>query len=210
MRLQISYAYIVGFILLATRVLAGQAEIGTKGFLTIQYGDEIKGNITLGLYDNTTPKTVANFKALLTNNDPETGLINSTSNRIISGFMAQFGFLNGERLANYHIYQDEFPNPQGFPDEKGGLELSHKKYQLSMANRGKNTNSCQFFITFEQTPWLDGGYVVFGEVVDGFDVVDFLNNDVKTNRGDQPLTQVKVVACGLVDENEDVSELDEL
>ncbi len=42
MQLQISYAYIVGFILLATRVLAGQAEIGTKGFLTIQYGDEIK------------------------------------------------------------------------------------------------------------------------------------------------------------------------
>lgn len=210
MQLQASYTYIIGFILLATQLLAGQAEIGTKGFLTIQYGDKVKGNITLGLYDTTTPKTVANFKALLTNNDPETGLINSTSNRIISNFMAQFGFLNGERLANYHIYQDEYPNPQGFPDEQGGLALSHNKYQLSMANRGKNTNSCQFFITFEQTPWLDGGYVVFGEVVDGFEVVDFLNNDVKTNRGDQPLTQVKVVACGLVEENDTTEELDEL
>lgn len=210
MQLITTFTFLSTFVLFATRVLAGQADIISKGYLTIQYGDEIKGNITLGLYDTTTPKTVANFKALLTNNDPETGLINSTSNRIISGFMAQFGFLNGERLANYHIYQDEYPNPRGFPDEKGGLELIHNKYQLSMANRGKNTNSCQFFITFEETPWLNGGYVVFGEVIDGFETVDFLNNDVKTNRGDQPLTEVKVIACGLIDDNETISEFDEL
>lgn len=205
-----SYTFLSTFVLFTITILAGQADIISKGYLTIQYADEVKGNITLGLYDSTTPKTVANFKALLTNNNPETGLINSTSNRIISGFMAQFGFLNGERLANYHIYQDEYPNPMGFPDEKGGLELIHNKYQLSMANRGKNTNSCQFFITFEETPWLNGGYVVFGEVIGGFEIVDFLNSDVKTNRGDQPLTEVKVIACGLLDDNEIISELDEL
>lgn len=197
-------------------VSAGEPKVETKGFLTIKHGDDIKGNITLGLYDSVTPKTVSNFKALLTTQDSSKGLINSTSNRIISKFMAQFGFLNGDRLANYHIYQDEYPNPKGFPDEEDGLALKHNKYQLSMANRGKNTNSCQFFITFEATPWLDGGYVVFGEVVDGFDVVDYLNKEVETARGDQPVKEVKVIACGIIEEPEEqndeslIENLDEL
>ncbi|XBW35657.1 hypothetical protein QEN19_001230 [Hanseniaspora menglaensis] len=191
-------------------------KVETKGFLTIKHGDDIKGNITVGLYDAVTPNTVANFKALLKNNDSSMGLINSTSNRIIANFMAQFGFLNNDRAANYHIFQDQYPDPQGFPDEKGGLALNHNKYQLSMANRGKNTNSCQFFITFQETSWLDGGYVVFGEVIDGFEVVDYLNAEVKTSRGDKPVKEVKVVACGVIqnsqEENTDATleQLDEL
>ncbi len=52
-------------------------------------------------------------------------------------------------------------------------------YLLSMANAGPNTNGSQFFVTFEKCPWLDGKHVVFGKVVDGFDVVKKLR-DVST------------------------------
>lgn len=197
-----SVSYICCLLVTLNLISATEPVAESKGFLTIQHDDKILGNITLGLYDSITPNTVSNFKALLTNNDSSKGLINSTSNRIIPNFMAQFGFLDSERGANFHIFEDEYPEPQGFPDEIGGLALKHNKYQLSMANRGKNTNSCQFFITFEETGWLDGGYVVFGEVLDGFEVVDYLNKDVKTGRGDKPSKQVKVVACGLLEEQE--------
>lgn len=202
MKVFFNFSYICCLLATLNLISATEPVAESKGFLTIQHDDKIIGNITLGLYDSITPNTVSNFKALLTSNDSSKGLINSTSNRIISDFMAQFGFLNSDRSANFHIFQDEYPNPQGFPDEEGGLALKHNKYQLSMANRGKNTNSCQFFITFAETGWLDGGYVVFGEVLDGFNVVDYLNKEVKTGRGDLPSKQVKVVACGLLDDEE--------
>jgi cyclophilin family peptidyl-prolyl cis-trans isomerase len=64
-----------------------------------------------------------------------------------------------------------------------------------MANAGPNTNGSQFFITFVATPHLDGKHVVFGEVVEGFDVLD----KIETNRctaGDRPIKEVKIVTSG--------------
>lgn len=84
-----------------------------------------------------------------------------------------------------------------FNDEN--FELKHdRKYRLSMANSGRNTNGSQFFITTVLTSWLDGKHVVFGEVVDGFDVVDYIEN-VKTSHGDRPVKEIKIAESGEIE-----------
>lgn len=66
---------------------------------------------------------------------------------------------------------------------------------MSMANAGKDTNGSQFFITTVPTPWLDGKHVVFGEVVSGKETVRAIENS-KTNSGDGPIEEVKIVYSG--------------
>ncbi len=60
---------------------------------------------------------------------------------------------------------------------------------------GPNTNGSQFFITAEKTPWLDGRHVVFGELVEGQELFRRIEN-LKTNRGDAPVEEVKVTKSG--------------
>ena len=64
-----------------------------------------------------------------------------------------------------------------------------------MANAGKDTNGSQFFITTAITSWLDGKHVVFGEVLEGFDVVDKIENVPKAP-GDKPVKPIKIVKSG--------------
>ena len=63
-----------------------------------------------------------------------------------------------------------------------------------MANAGKNTNGSQFFITFVATPWLDGGHVVFGKVIDGLPLLKFLEN--AGSRNGTPTKMIKIEDCG--------------
>lgn len=79
-----------------------------------------------------------------------------------------------------------------FPDED--FTHNHVKYSVSMANLGPNTNGCQFFICTGDALHLDGKHVVFGKVVEGFEVVDALNK-VKT-RGDSPTEDIVITECG--------------
>ena len=148
--------------------------ITQKVYFDIEVDGESYGRIIFGLFGNTVPKTAANFATLC---DGSAGVGNagkplhfkgSKFHRIIPGFMAQGGdFTNGNGTGGESIYGNKF-NDENFT-------IKHTKpYLLSMANSGANTNGSQFFITFKSTPWLDGRHVVYGEVVEGSDIVDAL------------------------------------
>lgn len=122
-----------------------------------------KGTIELDLYPEHAPKTVNNFVFLA-----EEGYYDDIPfHRVISGFMTQGGDPTGTGRGG--------PGYQ-FDDEFEGNDLTHERGVISMANAGPNTNGSQFFITHAPQPHLDGKHTVFGEVTDGQDVVEALEN----------------------------------
>ena len=155
--------------------------------------DTSEGTFTIRLFDKEAPKTVANFVGLaegtLEWKDPQTGDAKTapfydgvTFHRVIEGFMIQ----GGDRLGT----------GTGGPGYKFGDEfhpsLRHSKAgMLSMANAGPNTNGSQFFITLVPTPHLDNRHSVFGEVVEGMDIVSRIGS-VQTGRQDRPVKPVVI------------------
>lgn len=135
------------------------------------------GRITFKLYDDVVPKTAKNFRELCKNTEVGNGYIKSKFHRVIAGFMAQGGdFTRGNGTGGRSIYGEKF--------EDENFDRRHNKpYLLSMANAGKNTNGSQFFITFVETPHLDGKHVVFGEVVSGENVIKQMESKSLDNTG---------------------------
>jgi cyclophilin family peptidyl-prolyl cis-trans isomerase len=130
------------------------------------------GAISIELFDEDAPETVANFRKLAGDGFYD-GVI---FHRIIPDFMIQGGDPDGTGMGGPgYTFKDEFND--------------HKVVRgaLAMANAGPNTNGSQFFIvTTQAAPWLDGKHTVFGEVTEGMDTVDAIEG-VKTGAGDRPV-----------------------
>ena len=152
-----------------------------------------EGNFTVRLYDQEAPRTVENFVGLAEGTkewmDPRTSekvqkpyYDNVIFHRVIKGFMIQGGDPLGQGIGGPgYTFADEF-HPKA-RHNKAGI--------LSMANRGPNTNGGQFFITLGATPHLDDRHSVFGEVVEGMDVIEKIGATA-TNERDRPLTDVAI------------------
>ncbi|MEU9253612.1 peptidylprolyl isomerase [Streptomyces sp. NPDC048270] len=158
-------------------------------YFDITINGEPKGRIVFNLFDDVVPQTARNFRELCTGQNGF-GYAGSGFHRVIPQFMLQGGdFTNHNGTGGKSIYGEKFA------DEN--FQLKHdRKYLLSMANAGRNTNGSQFFITTVLTPWLDGKHVVFGEVVSGQELVDQI--EALGSQSGAPKGKVEIAASGVV------------
>ncbi len=141
-----------------------------------------QGTIVLKMFPKAAPLAVENF-VTHAKNGYYNGII---FHRVIKGFMIQGGDPTGTGRGGESIWHKEFKN------EYAPNLTFDRPYLLAMANHGPNTNGSQFFITVAPTPWLNGGYTIFGEVVKGQDVVRKIEN-TKTGRADRPVQEQKIL-----------------
>jgi peptidyl-prolyl cis-trans isomerase A (cyclophilin A) len=151
------------------------------------------GKIVIRLFAAEAPETVANFVGLAEGTKewkhPQTGVVSTTPlyngtifHRIIDNFMIQGGDPLGQGIGGPgYKFADEIHPSLSFD----------RPYLLGMANSGPRTNGSQFFITTVPTPWLTGKHTIFGEVIEGRDVVDALGK-VETGRNDRPVKDVTI------------------
>lgn len=154
------------------------------------------GRIEFDLFADVVPRTVENFRCLCSGEmgrssktKQRLSFEGSTFHRIIPSFMCQGGdFTRGDGTGGESIYGEKF--------EDENFQLKHKKGCLSMANAGPNSNGSQFFICLDATPHLDGKHVVFGEVVQGFEVVEKM--ETLGSRSGRVAKKVTIMSCGQV------------
>jgi len=174
-------------------------------FFDVTAGGQPLGRIVMELRSDVVPKTAENFRALCTGEKGQgksgkpLHFKGSSFHRVITQFMCQGGdFTAGNGTGGESIYGGKFD------DEN--FQLKHTKpYLLSMANAGPNTNGSQFFITFVNTPWLDGKHVVFGEVIEGYDLVKTI--EAVGSRSGKPSAEVIIADCGEIVIKEEKVEL---
>jgi peptidyl-prolyl cis-trans isomerase A (cyclophilin A) len=153
-----------------------------------------EGTIVCRLFEKEAPKTVANFVELsegkrewthpTTRKKSTSPLYDGTIfHRVIPGFMIQGGDPQGTGMGG--------PGYQFDDETKSSPHKFDKAGKLAMANAGPNTNGSQFFITVANTDWLTGKHTIFGEVVEGYEVVEKITK-VARNRQDRPNKDVVV------------------
>ncbi|KAJ7639184.1 cyclophilin-like domain-containing protein [Roridomyces roridus] len=159
-------------------------------FFDIHINSQPSGRIVFKLYDTDVPRTSQNFRELATGQHGF-GYKGSSFHRVIPQFMLQGGdFTHHNGMGGKSIYGAKFA-------DENFVHRHTRPGLLSMANAGKNTNGSQFFITTVPTPHLDGKHVVFGEVVEGLDLVKTI--ETYGSMSGTPKAKIVVSEAGIVD-----------
>jgi len=163
-------------------------------FFDVSVGSTEIGRILIELFSDVTPKTAENFRQFCTGeyrkDTVPLGFKGSMFHRVIKDFMVQGGdFVNGDGTGCMSIYAGST-----FADENFTLRHTEPGL-LSMANSGKDTNGCQFFITAAKCDFLDGKHVVFGRVIDGMLVVRKIEN-APVGPNNKPKVEITISQCG--------------
>lgn len=144
-----------------------------------------RGNFVAEIFEDKAPKTADNFLELVKKGFYD-GII---FHRIIEGFVIQGGDPTGTGMGGPgYTIKDEFG--EGLVHDDLGI--------LSMANAGPDTGGSQFFITLNETPWLDGKHAIFGKVVEGLDVVEKIGVE-PTDFMDKPTDNVVMEKVSIVE-----------
>jgi len=170
---------------------AGVYTVTKKAALNFTIDDYPAGQVVLGLYGETTPKTVANF-ATFCNGTLGIGYKGNMFHRIIKNFVVQGGdIVNGDGTGFTTMYRNET-----FPDEN--FTIPHRVGSINMANKGKDTNGCQFCFILTIADWLNGKHVVFAHVLEGMNVVHKMEN-LPTNGVEHPIPSPVIASCEIID-----------
>uniref|UniRef100_A0A7G3AT00 Peptidyl-prolyl cis-trans isomerase n=1 Tax=Lutzomyia longipalpis TaxID=7200 RepID=A0A7G3AT00_LUTLO len=177
--------------LLIDSASAATYKVTSQVFLDVVYDGKDLGRIVIGLFGEEAPKTVRNFRKICLKGINGKSYNGTRFHRVIKRFMVQGGdIVSGDGRGSLSIYGDTFD------DENLNLLHTGPGF-VGMANRGPDTNGCQFYLTTMATPWLNGKHTIFGKVVEGQGIVHQIEQ-VKTNSEDVPVKPVRIKKCGNV------------
>ncbi|XP_018407040.1 PREDICTED: peptidyl-prolyl cis-trans isomerase, rhodopsin-specific isozyme-like [Cyphomyrmex costatus] len=175
---------------ITSTIKAETFKVTDQVYFDIMIDNHPVGRIVIGLFGDIAPKTVKNFITLATTGIDGKKYAGTNFHRVAKRFMIQGGDVeNRDGTGSISIYG------KFFDDET--FEIKHGPLIISMANRGKNTNGCQFFITTIPTPWLDDDYTAFGKVISGEAVV-FKIEQTKTDKDEFPLVPIIIYDSGIL------------
>lgn len=167
---------------------------GPRVFLDFSISGQPIGRVIIELYSNECPKACENFRQMCTGEYRPRGIPigykDTQIHRVVPGFILQGGDADkrdGTGCISIYGYT--------FEDENSGLSMNEAGV-VAMANSGKDSNGCQFFITLSPLKELDGNYVAFGKVISGMYTLRQIENVPLKPGTETPLMSVSVIECG--------------
>ena len=157
-------------------------------FFEIKIGERNIGKIEFELFKDIAPITVENFRCLCIGNNEEMTYKGTYLNKIIKNFVIGGGEVKNNNENKKCIYGEYF-------DDENYIYCHCRRGLLTMDNEGKNTNNSKFLITLKYLPWFDGKHVVFGQVIEGMELIKEIE-ELETDNEDRPLNNVIIENCG--------------